>query len=247
MVALDSAGIDAVVFDIGGVFLIPNHTRIGDVLAAVGLATVEDHDLLVQAHYRGVRAMTEHHAREVVGELDAGLWVSYDTAYFATLGVPPDRLPAAAEARAHQRRRRVEGVWTYPLRHNIAAVASFAAAYALAVVSNNDGTAEAQCVEFGIGQVGEGPLPTLAAVVDSTVVGRVKPDPEIFAPALAALGTEPSRTLYVGDTVYADVVGAANAGMQVVQLDPLDLHADHDHARCADLPALASLLLSTLA
>ncbi len=53
-------------------------------------------------------------------------------------------------------------------------------------------------------------------------------------------GTE--RVLYVGDTVHADVMGATAAGMQVVQLDPFDQHADYNHARCRDLGHLLQLL-----
>ena len=66
-----------------------------------------------------------------------------------------------------------------------------------------------------------------------------EPDPAIFDPALEALGTARDRTLYVGDTVHADVLGAGRAGLPVVQLDPLDLHIDHDHWRLPDLDALA--------
>ena len=71
-----------------------------------------------------------------------------------------------------------------------------------------------------------------------------KPDPAIFGPALAALGTDPARTLYVGDTVHADVHGATAAGMAVVQLDPYDHHAHFEHWRLPDLVALAEHLIA---
>jgi len=109
-------------------------------------------------------------------------------------------------------------------------------------VSNNDGTAEAQMLELGVCQVGPGPLPSVRIVVDSGAIGIAKPDPAIFRPALEALGTDPARTLYVGDTVHADVRGARAAGMPVVQLDPYDDHAGFDHHRVTDLAALADLL-----
>lgn len=114
----------------------------------------------------------------------------------------------------------------------------------VAVVSNNNGTAEEQLRHFGICQVGPGPLPGVTLVVDSALVGVAKPDPAIFRPALEALGTAAARTLYVGDTVHADVHGAVAAGMPVVQLDPYDLHADFDHVRLPDVGALADLLLT---
>ena len=65
--------------------------------------------------------------------------------------------------------------------------------------------------------------------------------PETLVPLFE--GTDPARTLYVGDTVHADVRGAQAAGMPVVQLDPYDLHADFDHLRLPTVAALADLLL----
>jgi putative hydrolase of the HAD superfamily len=112
----------------------------------------------------------------------------------------------------------------------------------LAVVTNNDGTAEQQLLDFGVAQIGPGPFADVVVIVDSTVVGFSKPDPRIFGPALAALGTDPARTLYVGDTVHADVLGATRAGMPVVQLDPLGLHVDWDHERAADLDEVLARL-----
>jgi putative hydrolase of the HAD superfamily len=95
---------------------------------------------------------------------------------------------------------------------------------------------------FGVCQVGDGPLHPVAAIVDSGAIGVAKPDPAIFTPALDALGTEPARTLYVGDMVHADVRGAEAAGMPVVQIDPYDHHASFGHARVRDLDHLADLL-----
>jgi len=45
-----------------------------------------------------------------------------------------------------------------------------------------------------------------------------KPDPEPFETAIAALETDPARTLYVGDSLSADVAGAQNAGLPVAWL-----------------------------
>ena len=56
--------------------------------------------------------------------------------------------------------------------------------------------------------------PYLTTVVDSTCVGVSKPDPRIFAIALADLGTPAAETLYVGDAFDKDVVGAHDAGLR---------------------------------
>jgi putative hydrolase of the HAD superfamily len=62
-----------------------------------------------------------------------------------------------------------------------------------------------------------GLAPLLDVMVFSEELGVSKPQPEIFLHALAALGVEPERALYVGDRLETDVQGAANVGMTTVQ------------------------------
>ncbi|MCL2466502.1 MAG: HAD family hydrolase [Micrococcales bacterium] len=59
-------------------------------------------------------------------------------------------------------------------------------------------------------------LPVLVGV-DTLGVG--KPDPRVFAEGCRLLGTDPARTLYVGDELYIDAVGARTAGLVAVWLD----------------------------
>lgn len=72
-----------------------------------------------------------------------------------------------------------------------------------------------------------------------------KPHPTPFLKACAALGAEPSQTLFVGDSIRADVLGALEAGLVPVWLDrwgdpwpgrPRQVH------RIADLSELRALL-----
>jgi putative hydrolase of the HAD superfamily len=59
----------------------------------------------------------------------------------------------------------------------------------------------------------------LFAVVCSTdTLGVGKPDPRAFHEACRRLGTDPSRTGYVGDEVRTDPLGAADAGMPAAWL-----------------------------
>ena len=61
----------------------------------------------------------------------------------------------------------------------------------------------------------------LAALLDVTVfsddIGVRKPAPEIFLHACRALEIEPEDTMFVGDSLVADVQGAAQVGMTAVQ------------------------------
>ena len=246
MTPFEPASISAVVFDIGGVFTVPHPDPMSDLLATLGIETNRnDPGSFERAHYHGIRAITEILAGgHSDPESNPDAWRAYDLAYFAQVGVPEDRLFDASSARASQRAQGVRGIWRHPLRANIEASARIAADYPIAVVSNNDGTAEQQLIDHGVGQVGDGPLPPLAAVVDSGTIGVAKPDPAIFAPAIDALGVRAAEILYVGDTVHADVRGATAAGLPVVQLDPYNLHHDHEHFRLPGVTELAELLAS---
>ncbi|MEM8705982.1 MAG: HAD family hydrolase [Actinomycetota bacterium] len=235
--------IDAVVFDMGGVFIVPNPVVISGILQAGGLDTDLDPALAADAHYAGIRGITDLLASQDVVEHDLNIWDHYDRDAFSCAGLAGDDLDRAVEIRGAARRdgSQVHNVWNHRLAANIEAFHRISEVIPVAIVSNNDGTAIDQCRMFGICQLeAGGPLPHVPAIVDSTTVGIAKPDPGIFDPAIDALGTERGRTLYIGDTVHADVLGAGRAGLPVVQLDPLDLHADHDHWRLPDLDALAA-------
>ena len=245
---INASAVDAVVFDMGGVFIIRSSGPIRSSLARAGFDFPDDDALFHEAHHRGVRALSDAYLARgdaPVVESAGDFWRHFEHGYFTHLGVATADLERAIDVFARGMcDEEVSQLWRHLLPANIAAFHRIAAAgIPVAIVTNNDGTAEQQLIDFAIGQVGDGPLPRLVAIVDSSVVGLAKPDPAIFSPALEALGTDPARTLYVGDTVHADVGGATAAGMAVVQLDPYDLHADFDHARLPDVGALADVLL----
>ena len=59
----------------------------------------------------------------------------------------------------------------------------------------------------------------LDAIVTSAGAGARKPDPAIFAQALAAARCPPDAAVHVGDTAEEDVAGARAAGMGALLLD----------------------------
>ena len=67
-----------------------------------------------------------------------------------------------------------------------------------------------------LAQTGLGDVPVLVAV---DTLGFGKPDPRAFVEACRRLGTEPSRTAYVGDELEVDALGAAAAGLIGIWLD----------------------------
>ena len=73
----------------------------------------------------------------------------------------------------------------------------------------------------------------LDAVAISETVGLRKPRPEIFAAVLEDLGADPAEVLHIGDSLRADVAGAAALGIRTVWLtrrvrEPERLLREHD-------------------
>jgi FMN phosphatase YigB (HAD superfamily) len=238
--------IDAVVFDIGGVFLLPHPEPIRAHLATAGVPSPADDTRYHRAHYRAVHVLAEAVRSDPnFDESKVGFWRVYEQAYLRDLGLQGDDLARAIESWPLLADLAVPELWRWVLTDNVAAMHRLAAAgVPVAIVSNNDGSAAQQMTMFGVCQVGEGPLPSVVAIIDSGSVGVAKPDPAIFSPALDALDTQAARTIYVGDMFHADVKGAQAAGMPVVQIDPYGFHDGWAHARVANVGALADRLLS---
>lgn len=86
------------------------------------------------------------------------------------------------------------------------------------------------------------------AVIISGEVGWQKPQREIFAHALAAIGEPAAAAVHIGDNLVADIAGARGAGMTAIWIDrsPGTVVSDDPDARphhaIANLRELAPLL-----
>lgn len=109
---------------------------------------------------------------------------------------------------------------------------------ALAVVSNTmrtPGTTLRKVLErYGL-------LAAFAHATFSDEVGVRKPDPEIFALTLRALGVEPAAAVHVGDDAILDVLGARHAGLRTIQVTSASLKALGAQRPDAAIPSLAGL------
>jgi putative hydrolase of the HAD superfamily len=83
---------------------------------------------------------------------------------------------------------------------------------ALVCVSNWDVSLPAVLERCGLDEALDG-------VVTSAEAGARKPDPAIFAPALALARCEPAEAIHVGDTAAEDVAAAEAAGIPALLLD----------------------------
>ena len=227
----DRTRFDAVLFDAGGVLVLPDPTVLGPLLAYFGGDTdIEAHR---RAHYAGMRAKSDVSAAETS-------WEVYNHAYVAAVGVDEHDRVEAAEV---LERTRYHHTWRWIIPESRTALDRLAAAdIPMGVVSNASGQIEAMLARH-TAQVGKGVHVEMRVIVDSHVVGVAKPDPAIFDFALPSFAEfDRSRIAYVGDSVTMDIAAASEAGLHPILLDPYDDHVGADFERIASLHDLADEL-----
>ena len=90
----------------------------------------------------------------------------------------------------------------------------------LGIVSNSEGRLEELFAHVGLGDAFE-------VIVDSSIEGVRKPDPEIFRRATERMNVPPAEAIYAGDIPSVDVDGALGAGLSAALIDPRDFYPDH--------------------
>jgi putative hydrolase of the HAD superfamily len=219
--------VDAVIFDAGGVLMLPD--------AELGQAAIAElHESgpadWHRAHYAALLAL------EQMEPID---WSAHRRVVAAEVGVRDEHIDAAAVLIEDV----MSSTWV-PVDGAADTLRSLSAAgYKLAVVSNAWGTIEEWLEQHRICSVTDDELPRVGAVIDSHIVGIEKPDPRIFELALEALGVSSERSVYVGDTVRFDVKGALAAGLQPVHVDPYGF-CDGAHSHIASLAELTDWLVA---
>lgn len=218
---------DAVLFDAGGVLVLPDPTVIAPLLAYYGGdSSLEAHR---RAHYAGMKAKSDVGASETT-------WGPYNDAYVAAIGVRRADRREAAEVFDGARH---APLWRWAVPDTRVALDALAATgLPMGVVSNASGQIEG-ILAREICQVGPGVHVEMRCIVDSHVVGVAKPDPAIFDHALVHFTEfERSRIAYVGDSVTMDIGAATAAGLHPILLDPYDDHAGADFERIATVAEL---------
>jgi putative hydrolase of the HAD superfamily len=204
----------AVLLDAGGVLLLPNPWAVASVLRAAG--AVIDLATIRRAHYAGVAAMDTARSRD---------WGIYHRVISAAAQVSDERFDDALAGLNALFTSPVPALWNVVPDGVLDQLRALEATGAkIAVVSNADGLVETTLRRCGV---------HVDVVIDSTVVGYSKPQPEIFGLALDKLGVAPANAVHVGDMVSADVEGAHAAGVRPLHLDPFDDCTDpaghHEH------------------
>ena len=102
------------------------------------------------------------------------------------------------------------------------------------LVTNFYGNMHTVLEEFGLDHL-------FKEVVESSVVGVRKPDPEIFRLGVQALGLEPQETVMIGDNYEKDIVPAQSIGCHTIWLS---LQSDKGDGSVCHLPEILSYLES---
>ena len=218
-------------FDLGGVLVHLDYAAIAEEAAQLGMAL--DAAALPRAEGLARRAID---ARAGVLGAVPGTDASRVPSYFDDLlngaGIAEDaRRELVARLQAHNRER---SLWRVPFACARATLESLRrSGLRLGVVSNADGRAAAILQATGL-------APSLEVIVDSHHEGVEKPDAEIFRRALARLGVRAEDSIFVGDIVSIDVVGARNAGLRPVLLDAAGAYRDVED--CARIERPGELL-----
>jgi putative hydrolase of the HAD superfamily len=84
-----------------------------------------------------------------------------------------------------------------------------------------------------------GLTPYFSTVTDSESVGVKKPNPLIFQKALTDANCDPTRSVMIGDSYEADILGALQVGMHAIHFA---IAGENPHNDCVMIDDLGRLL-----
>jgi putative hydrolase of the HAD superfamily len=218
--------ITTILFDAGGTLVFPSFERIARELGAHG-AVVEPAAL----GRADARVRFEIDRPDVIAATtDDSRFRRYLDALAGAAGL--ERMPDPVFERLDAYHR-VHNLWEDVPPDVPAALDRLWGRVRMGVVSNANGTVRAKLARVGLARYFE-------LIVDSHEEGLEKPDPRIFALALARMGVPAAEAAYVGDLYHVDVVGAVAAGLGAFLLDPFDLYGALPVPRLRSLAELPS-------
>jgi putative hydrolase of the HAD superfamily len=223
--------IETVLLDAGGVLVFPNWERVAETFARHGLRVSAT--ALRAADPEAKFAIDE--ARRVAATSDADRGSLYLRLVLARAGIPPGT--AIEEP--------LNDLWAYHTEHNLwehvpdgvipALERLQALGVRLAVASNANGALHRMFSRVGLAGY-------FHTICDSCVEGVEKPDRRFFEIVLGRAGASRETAIHVGDLYHVDVIGARNAGLRPVLMDPNDLYRDYEVERVRSLDALVEFV-----
>lgn len=228
---LDGRAIDVVLVDAGGVILDPNWETVASVLARHGVRA-DPADLAAADPFLRRELDDADLIRRTTDVTRRERWVAR-LLRLADVRADADAIDAATDELEELHVER--GIWERVIDGAPEALDQLRrGGLRLCLASNAEPLLRRKLEVLGLAQ-------RFDHLVISGEIGVEKPDPRFFATAVAAIGTDPSRAVHVGDLYEIDVVGARASGLATVLVDVADLSQDRDVPRIhalADLPSL---------
>ncbi|MBW3628798.1 MAG: HAD-IA family hydrolase [Gemmatimonadetes bacterium] len=221
----------AIIFDAGNTLVWLDHELIADLLREHGMEASPE--ALLAAEYEAKRKLDEM-IRNGDGGTDASRWRFYFQEILRVIGTIEESMSEIIDRLEGRHAER--NLWCRVRERTVEALDELRSrGYRLGVISNSDGRIESLLDSVGL-------LSQFEFVIDSQLVGVEKPDPKIFQMACQRLGLRPDEVMYVGDIYEIDVVGARNAGLRALLIDPLNRWNELDCDRVAAVSELPEWL-----
>ena len=212
--------IESIFFDAGGTLVYPDPSLTLAALFELGFYPTQEQLYLAERDAK--HQLDDARAHGTAG-VDARYWQLYYDRLLQELRVRDadvrDRLVAATRAGIN---------WRFVRPGTRDALEKVRTGRRLAVISNSDGSIRRLLEELGLADL-------FQTVTDSFHAGSEKPDLAIFRAALDSQGAAPERSLYVGDIYSVDFVGARNAGMHALLMDPAGVYEHTGYPRVTSL------------
>jgi len=159
--------------------------------------------------------------REKFGEDGVAFWVNHSRRYLIACGCSSEQAAQLSPALTEFMREDYTPLDTLDTEADELLGNLQQEGFRLGVISNRSKPFEEQLESLGIRSYFE--ISLAAGSIDTW-----KPDPKIFHHALREMNIKPEQAVYVGDNYFADVVGAQNAGIKPVLIDPDGLFPEAD-------------------
>lgn len=173
--------------------------------------------------------------RKTFGDDEDAFWVNHSRRYLEASGCPPEQAQKLAPGLTECMREHYSPVDTLADEADKILDHLQQIGFRLGVISNRSDPFDEQLEALGIRSYFEYSL--AAGTIDAW-----KPDPRIFQHALSQMNVLPEQAVYVGDNYFADVIGARNAGLQPILIDPVNLFPEAD---CTVIDTIGDLEVSS--
>jgi HAD superfamily hydrolase (TIGR01549 family) len=226
---MDEMAFETIFFDVGGTLVFPNpQGTLGPLLSRGVQPSVRQLNLAERA---AKRVLDEFYSKPRPVNTDHNYWDAYYTHLLDEIGITDDALKLDLMARA-----RTSANWDRLQPNTADILRKLSRSYRLAVISNADGHIAQLLDRLGVADFFE-------TITDSGQLGHEKPDPRIFAAAIASMGADPTQSLYIGDIYSVDYLGAQNSGMRALLLDRAGVYEQTPHDRVDSLEAVPDAVL----